>query len=83
MHPELYQKIWTYEPAFTESEKRYLLLISLNLNKKEIAAMLGISPDSLRVTWIRLKKKLPVGYDTQAQDFIQYLLEKKMDAMAT
>jgi len=80
---ELYQKIWTYEPAFTESEKRYLLLISLNLNKKEIAGMLGISPDSLRVTWIRLKKKLPVGYDTQAQDFIQYLLEKKMDAIAT
>lgn len=69
----LLEVLRTYKPHLTESEIRYLLLISLELNKKEIADLLGISPDSLRVTWNRLKKKLPASCNEQPMQFIHYM----------
>lgn len=67
----LYHQLRNYQPSLTNGELRYLLLVSLQLSKKEIANMLGISPDSLRVTWNRLKKKLPIEFDSNPESFLQ------------
>src|SRR5690606_11298757 len=57
VNKDLTQKLYNAVPKLTEAEIRYLMLYSLNLNNKDIASSLGISADSLRVTWSRIKKK--------------------------
>jgi len=55
----------------TPSEIRMIVLARLNLSKKEMANALGISPQSLRVTWHRLRKKITVNDDLQMEAFAQ------------
>lgn len=52
-------------PDLTLAETRLIALTKLNLSVNEIANMLGISPDSVRKTANRLRKKLnlPTGND--------------------
>jgi DNA-binding CsgD family transcriptional regulator len=45
-------------------------LTKLNLSLKEIASILGISPESVKVARSRIKKKLNL---TQDEDFINFL----------
>ncbi|MEL7148483.1 MAG: helix-turn-helix transcriptional regulator, partial [Bacteroidota bacterium] len=45
-------------PDLTEGEKRLAVLIKLRLSNKEMARMLGISPNSIVKSRYRLKKKL-------------------------
>jgi DNA-binding CsgD family transcriptional regulator len=42
----------------TEAEKRLLALTKLEMSNSEIAAMLGISPESVIKTRYRLRKKV-------------------------
>lgn len=56
--PELMYNLRKYTPAFTASEKRYLMLVSLALSSKEMAAALGVSDAAIRVTRSRVRKKI-------------------------
>lgn len=52
-------------PDITQAEMRLVALTRLNLSTKEIANSLGISPESVRQSRWRLKKKMGVLEDTQ------------------
>ena len=54
------------------SELRLAMLVRLNLSSKEIATILRVTPDSIRVARYRLRKKLPIASE---QDLIHYLLQ--------
>jgi DNA-binding CsgD family transcriptional regulator len=54
----------------TPSELRLASLMRLNLNSKDIASTLNISPDSLRISRHRLKKKLALEKGESLQQFI-------------
>lgn len=58
-------------PNISQSDIRYLCLIKLDLSHKEIAAALGISAASLRVTWHRLRKKLELENEVSPQQFLE------------
>lgn len=58
-------------PNISQSDIRYLCLIKLELDHKEIASALGISSASLRVTWHRLKRKLEIENDISSHQFIE------------
>lgn len=45
-------------PNLTSAELRYLLLEKLQLSTKEMASMLGVSPNAVQVTRHRLQKKI-------------------------
>lgn len=47
-------------PNLTAAETRLILLTKIGLAKKEIADMLGVSPDTVKKTRYRLRKKLGV-----------------------
>jgi DNA-binding CsgD family transcriptional regulator len=47
-------------PEVTNAEVRLAALIKLNLSNLEMARTLGISPDSVRKTNLRLRKKLTI-----------------------
>lgn len=64
-------------PAITPAEQRYLMLSKIGLNHKEMARALGISTDSVRVTWNRVRNKMGGTLD----DTPQSLMKKyKLDA---
>ena len=45
-------------PQLTPAEIRYITLVKLQFNNKEMAAALGISVNTVRSTWHRLRKKM-------------------------
>lgn len=71
INKELFDNLRTVTPKLTEAEIRYLMLVSLELTNKDIANILGISPDSLRVTWNRIKKKFPNQHFENAKQMLQ------------
>lgn len=58
VHEDFYRRLMARAPDLSPAEIRLCCLLKLNLPSKDIAAMLGISPDSLRVSRYRLRKKL-------------------------
>ncbi|WP_297338541.1 hypothetical protein [Algoriphagus sp.] len=75
--PGLIESLTQQYPTLTPAEIRYLLLLRLELSKHEIANALGVSPDSLRVTWFRIRKKLDLPKDLQAPLFFQMALSEQ------
>ncbi len=56
--------------SLTLSEQRLFLLMKLSMSTKEIANILGVSPDSVKKSRYRLKKKLKLIGDVSLQEFI-------------
>lgn len=54
----------------TAAEMRFVLLTKLGLNNKEMATMLGVTPDAVRVAKYRLLKKIQLPEGTNAEDFL-------------
>lgn len=57
-HPKFYSMLEDDFPEITDSNKRILLLKKLNFSKNEIAELLGVTPDAIKKSKQRLKKKL-------------------------
>lgn len=60
IYPGYIERLRNKYSNITPAEIRIVVLSRLNLSHKEIANILGISPQSSRVTWHRLKKKLDI-----------------------
>ncbi|AWH84575.1 hypothetical protein HYN59_05330 [Flavobacterium album] len=74
IYPGFFSRIKESNVALTEAETRILVLMRLELNGPDMANILGISPQSVRVCKMRLKKKLnAVGYET-VEAFLEYLI---------
>lgn len=73
IYPEFLPKIKLLNTPVTEAEARLLVLLKLRLSGKEMAATLGISPQSVRVTKMRLKKKLLEENYGSVEDYLSEL----------
>ena len=70
VYPGLIARICDSFPLITDAELRMFLLIKLSVKNKDISEILGISPDSVRKTRFRLKKKLNLTEEADLDDFI-------------
>lgn len=68
-----YAKLKVNYHDITTSELRHCALIRLNLTIQECASILGISPDSVKVSRTRLRKKLNLLPNQSLSDFIMSL----------
>lgn len=73
IYPEFIPKLKILKTSLTEAEIRLLVLLRLKLSGKEMASNLGISPQSVRVTKMRLKKKLQVDRYESVEEFLAEL----------
>ena len=71
VYPRMIQRLRDLQPDITAAEQRLFMLIRLNSESKEIADMLGISPESVRKTKYRLKKKLSLNEDTSLDEYVR------------
>ncbi len=58
-------------PGLSTNDYRMCALIRLNMNIKESAAVLNISPESVKTARHRLRKKLDLAPETDLHEFIQ------------
>jgi len=73
VHSSFYDKLKTQLPDISRTEQRLCALIKLKLESKEIAIILGITVDSLRIARYRLKKRLKLDETDSLGSFIELL----------
>lgn len=71
VHEGFFEKLQKHYPNISPSEIRLCALLRLNFASKEIAAIMGISPDSVKVARYRLRKKLELSRNDSLVDFIR------------
>ncbi|WON95912.1 hypothetical protein [Sphingobacterium sp. UGAL515B_05] len=72
--PNLLQEIQSKFSDITESNLRVIVLMKLGLNNKEVANVLGVTPDAIKKSMQRLKKKL----GDQAGVLMEYISDKEL-----
>jgi tetratricopeptide (TPR) repeat protein len=70
VHRGLLERLLISYENLTLAEQRLFLLMKLDLSTKEIANILGVSPESIKKGRYRLKKKLNVLDEQSLQEFI-------------
>lgn len=73
IHPDFSKKLSDKAIAkLTSTEIKLAMLVRLNLSSKEIASILKVTPDSVRVARHRLRKKLPIN---SKKELVNFMLE--------
>jgi len=72
-HPDFFRQLSRQNPRLTHADLKLAALMKMHLESKEIAGILGISTDSLRVARYRLRKKLALDKKTQLAAFLHSL----------
>ncbi|WP_066222140.1 tetratricopeptide repeat protein [Formosa haliotis] len=71
IHPHFFQNLKNgATKELSPSELRLCMLLRLNLSSKDIASILRITPDSVRIARYRLRKKLPLDTKEELQAYI-------------
>ncbi|MDB2606303.1 tetratricopeptide repeat protein [Zobellia sp.] len=71
IHPNFIQHLKSQVLGMlSPAELRLCMLLRLNLSSKEIAAILRLTPDSVRVSRYRLRKKLPIDSKEGLSNFL-------------
>ena len=71
VHESFYEKVRRICHDLTANDLRLVALIKMNINSGDMSTLLGISPDSLRVTRYRLRKKFKLDKGENLANFIQ------------
>ncbi|WP_194766634.1 tetratricopeptide repeat protein [Tamlana sp. I1] len=71
IHPDYFENLKAQvNTELSASELRLCMLLRLNLSSKEIASILHITPDSVRIARYRLRKKLPLDAKADLQAYL-------------
>lgn len=73
VYVDFYKNLKKKYPNLTNSELRHCALIKLNLSINECANILGISPESVKISRFRLKKKMDLTTQNEVRDCIMSL----------
>lgn len=73
VHQQFLEKLKKFSNELTSADMRLIALLKMNLDSGDIATLLGISTDSLRVSRYRLRKKLNLAQGDNLSAFIQAL----------
>lgn len=73
VHQGFYDKLQMRFPALTPAEKKLAALLKLNLTSKDISALTGSTPDSVKIARSRLRKKLDLPPDENLVKFLASL----------
>lgn len=70
VHSSFFENLKTHYPDLTQSDLKLCALISLNLSMKEMAELMGISPESVKMARHRLRKKLNIVTEENLSEFM-------------
>ncbi|HEX6890137.1 MAG TPA: tetratricopeptide repeat protein [Chryseolinea sp.] len=70
VHSSFFENIKLQHPDLTQGDLKLCALISLNLSMKEMAELMGISPESVKMARHRLRKKLNLPTEENLAGFV-------------
>ncbi|MEL6534845.1 MAG: tetratricopeptide repeat protein [Bacteroidota bacterium] len=70
VHPHFFRQLKAAHPDLSNGEQKLCSLIRLNLSMKETAAILGISPNSVKTARYRLRNKLKLETQDNLMDYL-------------
>jgi DNA-binding CsgD family transcriptional regulator len=70
IHPAYQKRLLKIHPALTPTELKLSAMIRLGLSIKELAGMMFITPESMRVARSRLRKKLGLSSEQNLQTYL-------------
>lgn len=70
VHHNFFRALKERWPELTNSDLKLCALLKLNMNMKEAARVLGISPESVKTARYRLRKKFELSQDDNLVDFV-------------
>lgn len=70
VHKDFFRNLKLQFPELGNSELKLCALLKLNLNMKETASIMGISPESVKTARYRLRKKLNLKKEESLTDFV-------------
>ncbi|PKK35838.1 hypothetical protein BWI96_15010 [Siphonobacter sp. SORGH_AS_0500] len=73
VHPDFFNRITAQFPSLNPNDIRLMALLKMNLSTKEIADILGISPQSANTARYRLRKRLNLKPEDELETLIRNL----------
>ncbi|PQA60771.1 hypothetical protein C5O19_14495 [Siphonobacter curvatus] len=73
VHPQFFERITGEFPSLSSNDLRLMALLKMNLSTKEIADILGISPQSVNTARYRLRKRLNLKPEDDLESRIRNL----------
>ena len=70
VNPDFFNNLKNAFPQLSSNDLKLCSLLRLNMNTKEMASILGISPDSVKTARYRLRKKLNLPHEENLIDFL-------------
>ncbi len=80
VHQDFFTLLKQRCPDLTHNELKLCALLKLNLNLKEVAAILGIAPESVKTARYRLRKKFGL---TREDSLLDYIMEVEAESTET
>jgi len=71
VHPDFFDKLKSHCGHLTKNNLRLCAYFRIGINTKEVAQILNISPDTIKVNRHRLKKKLGLGEEESLDEFLR------------
>lgn len=71
VHPYFFTQLTQQFPDLTATDLRLIALLKMNISSADVATLLGISSDSLRVSRYRLRKKIGLAEGESLSAYIQ------------
>ncbi len=81
VQPYFFERLQNHCPKLSSNDLRICAYLKMNLSTKEIAALMNITPKSVRMNKYRLKKKLKLAEDEKITAFLQTFTKKSQLVM--
>lgn len=70
VHSDFFVNLAKIHPSLTATDTRHCAYMRMKLSTKEIARLMSISPTSVQMGRVRLKKKMNLGKETDLRNYI-------------
>lgn|GEM_PF-2895089 len=71
VHPHFFDQLMTLAPQLSKNELKHCAYIRMNMSNKQVAGLLNVHPDSVKMSRYRIKKKLNLSAE---DNLIAYIL---------
>ncbi len=73
VHPDFIRRLKETYPSLTENELRLCAYLRTGMERKQIAMMLSVQPDTIKKNCVRMRKKFPLLTEDSLEDFLRKL----------
>ena len=70
VHPKLFDELQVRFPSLTQNDLRLCAYIRVGMDRKEMATVANVTPEAIKKSLYRLKKKMDLDAETDIREFL-------------